>query len=306
MEASSDLTIPQEPKASEAAARRFEFNWDQIRRSPAFWPGVALLVGFLAVFWPLMSRLPGIWLGDDGYYSHGFLVPLISGYVIFRWWPRISQIKVKPAYLAVPLLLAVLVVARASLVHEADSLSSLTVVFALLFGIAFVAGWRWMFALALPTLYLLFALPIWNMAITAYTNPLQVLSTKIAFRMLGLLGFAPMREENFIYLSGAHGPVSLDVGVPCSGFKLVLALSAFTLFFMLIANLKWWANAILVLITLPLALFINGLRIMMIGVWGVNFGVDAMHQFHDWSGYIALLVCFFVLFKLARWLGWKD
>jgi exosortase/archaeosortase family protein len=98
----------------------------------------------------------------------------------------------------------------------------------------------------------------------------------------------------------------LDVGVPCSGLKLLLALSAFSVFFVLIANLKWWANAFMLAFVLPLALFINGLRIALIGVVGDTMGSDAGHQFHDYSGYITLLLCFVIVFKLARILGWKD
>jgi exosortase len=230
-------------------------------------------------------------------------VPFITGYVIFRWWPHIKDMPVKPAYVALIPLAAILFVTRAAVVNQVDSLTSVCFIGALLCGTAFVAGWRWMLKLALPTMYLAFALPLWNMAITVYTNPLQVTSTKVAFKMLELTGFHPYRDSNVIYLSG----FTLDVGVPCSGLKLVLALYAFTMFFALIARLKWGANLILILaVPLPLALFINGLRIMLIGVVGVNWGSDAAHKFHDYSGYIALIVCFFLLFRIARWLGWKD
>jgi exosortase len=302
-----DAPVAEEAKAGPAAQapRRMNLDWKAIVDSPAFIPGLALTIGFVAVFWYMIANLPTIWMGDDGYYSHGFLVPLISGYVIYRWWPRIKDIPVKPAYLAVVPLLFILWVARASTVNQIDSLTSACMIAALVCGTAFIAGWRWMLALFLPTAYLAFALPLWNMAITVYTNPLQVYSTKVAYKMLELTGFAPIRGGdggNIIYLQG----FTLDVGVPCSGLKLVLALAAFTVFFMFIGNLRWWSNVILGLLVLPLALFINGLRIAMIGVVGVNYGNEAGHKFHDYSGYIALIVCFFILFRIARLLGWKD
>jgi exosortase/archaeosortase family protein len=75
---------------------------------------------------------------------------------------------------------------------------------------------------------------------------------------------------------------------------------------MLIARLKWWANTLMAALVLPLCLFINGLRIALIGVVGEEYGRSAGLQFHDYSGYVTLLVCFFLLFKIARWLGWKD
>ena len=57
---------------------------------------------------------------------------------------------------------------------------------------------------------------------------------------------------------------------------------------------------------LPLTVFVNGFRIALIGVVGNAYGSQAGHDFHDYSGYITLLVCFFLLFKFARLLGWKD
>lgn len=307
-----DLETPVETAAETSSSTagkkearpRFEFDFEKIRNSPAFYPGLALFVGLLAMFWNFFKDLPGLWFGDDGYYSHGILVPFISGYVIYRWWPTLSKIKVKPSYFALVPLLAVLWVSRAAVAFNVGLLTSGLFILALLCSTAFIAGWRWMLAVALPTIYLAFALPMWNMAITYYTNPLQVTSTKVAYKMLEITGFQPLRDENIIYLGNGY---TLDVGVPCSGLKLVLALYAFTIFFALIARLRWWANLLLVVvIPLPLALFINGLRIMMIGVVGVNWGREASMTFHDWSGYIALVVCFVILFKLARLLGWKD
>jgi exosortase/archaeosortase family protein len=66
------------------------------------------------------------------------------------------------------------------------------------------------------------------------------------------------------------------------------------------------ANLIFAASILPLALFINGLRIALIGVVGNAWGPEAGAQFHDYSGYITLILCFFILFKGARLLGWKD
>ena len=121
--------------------------------------------------------------------------------------------------------------------------------------------------------------------------------------MLQMAGFEPyMQSSNKVLLAN----FSLDVGVPCSGLKLVLAVTAFTVFFMLIGGLKWWANLVMIALILPLCLFINGLRIALIGVVGDMYGSDAGHAFHDYSGYLTLIVCFIILFRVARWLGWKD
>ena len=242
-------------------------------------------------------------MSEDGYYSHGFLVPFISAYIIYRRWPKIGSIPVKPGWAALALLIPVLAINKVATATDIGFLMSVDLVVVLLLGVWFVAGWRWLWALFLPIMFLLFCMPIWVSIIEIYTNPLQQISTKVAFQLLILFGFQPLQVDSTSILVNTF---MLDVGVPCSGLKLLLALSAFSVFFVLIANLKWWANAFMLAFVLPLALFINGLRIALIGVVGDTMGSDAGHQFHDYSGYITLLLCFVIVFKLARILGWKD
>ncbi len=291
-------------EGSPAKTSRFPaIDFDSIRKSPAFIPGlVALGVLFLA-FWELFRKLPDMWFAGDGYYSHGALVPFITGYVIYRWWPRLKDIPVRPFVGAIiPVLLTGWLLFAGVRIEQVQILS-VSFVLMLLAGIWFVAGGRWLFALMGPTVYLLFGLPIWSHVIDTYTNPLQQISTDVSYALLQLTGFTPYKyDSTTIHLSN----FTLDVGVPCSGLKLVIAVSAFTVFFMMIGRLKWWGNLMMAISVLPLCLFINGLRITLIGVVGNMYGSEAGHQFHDYSGYITLLVCFFLLFKLARLLGWED
>jgi exosortase len=273
-------------------------------RSPAFWPGVAVALGLTACYWTLYVALWQLWESPDGYYSHGYLVPFISAYIIYRWWPRLRTIPVKPGWIALGFIALHLFFIRAAFVADIPVLLSVGFILSILLGIWLVAGWRWMAALTLPVGYLIFAMPVWNYAIDSYTNPLQQLSTKVAFHILQLSGFGPIQEPGTttIYLNNFN----LDVGVPCSGFKLMVAITAFTVFFVLISGLKWWANLVMFAVIVPLGLLINGLRVALIGMVGDWRGHDAGMQFHDYSGYITLIVCFFILFKIARGLGWKD
>jgi exosortase len=288
---------------SESPSERFA--WSSVVASPAFWPGLALAVGFGLLYNRLFASLWDLWMSEDGYFSHGFLVPPICGYIVYRAWPRIKDTPVKPALLAiVPLVGLTWIGYRASAVGI-NMIMSACLIGSMLMAAAFVAGWRWMLALTPAALYSAFAMPFWNAAIDAYTNPLQKLSTKVAFQFLRLSGrnpFMSSTDDTAILLNNFN----LNVAVPCSGLKLVLALAAFVTFFILVARLKWWANAVLLASILPLALFFNGLRIAMIGLVGDSYGEKAGMAFHDWSGYITLGLCFFALFKFTRALGWNE
>lgn len=289
--------------AAEQTQGRARFDITSITQSPAFIPGLLVTIGVALCFWPLWSRLYALWNGEDGYYSHGYIVPLMSGYIVYRWWPQLKTIPVKPGYAAIPLLLFVLYAMYPANYSLIEGLLSVGFLATLMLAAWVIAGFRWMLMLTPAILYLGFALPLWTAVINNTTNPLQIISTKVAYYLLKMMGFYVYQSDpTVVYMNSFQ----LNVDVPCSGLKLLLALTAFTVFFVLIARLKWMANLFMLAMIPVLAILINGLRIALIGVVGETQGREAGLAFHDYSGYITLIVCFVVLFKIARILGWKD
>jgi|CXWL01.1.fsa_nt_gi exosortase len=279
-------------------------DFNAVYASPAFWPGLITFFGFLAMFWSMMKFLPDMWMSEDGYYSHGFLVLPISCYIVFKNWDKFKGRAIQPQSWAAILILAMLPIIYASARTSNYTISAVAMLITLFVSTLFIAGFQWLKALFWPIAYLGFGLPLFQSVIEIWTNPLQLMSTKVAFQLLNLMQFSPHldNDQSTIYL----GSFVLNIAVPCSGLKLMLALGAFSMFFMLVANLRIWANIVMVLMWVPLALFINGLRIALIGVVGNTWGHDAGMSFHDYSGYITLILCFFILFRVARGLGWKD
>jgi exosortase len=297
--------LPVDTAVIEPESTKQRFDWSAVVHSPAFWPGVALAIGFFLLYFRLFANLWSLWMADDGYYSHGLLVPPICGYIVYRNWSRMKYTPVKPAYIALIPLIALSWVAYRAGTVGISLIMSICLIGSLLCAEAFVAGWRWMAKLAPATLYSAFAMPFWNAAIDAYTNPLQKLSSKVAFQILRLTNHDPYMSRNddtTILLN--H--FTLNIAVPCSGLKLLLALAAFVVFFVLVARLRPWASIVMLVSILPMALLFNGLRIAMIGIVGDAYGQAAGMAFHDYSGFITLIICFFALFEFAKALGWKD
>ncbi|MHB8637618.1 MAG: exosortase/archaeosortase family protein [Fimbriimonadaceae bacterium] len=271
-------------------------------KSSFFIPTLILIAGVFLCFWPLVSGLPALWLGEDGYYSHGFLIPFLSAYIIYLRWPRYQATPVRPSLVAGILLAPLLWLAYAAQVSKWDNGSSLFFLLALMLGTAFVAGWRWTRNLLVPILYLGFCLPMWSLVIDNFTVPLQQFSTVMSTAILRVCQLHPIvGDNNIVYLD--H--FTLNIAVPCSGLKLLIAVTAFAILFIAISDLKWWGRVLMLGIALPLCIFINGLRIALIGIVGDTWGDNAGHKFHDYSGYIALAVCFFILMRITRSLGWK-
>jgi|SRR5579862_9881619 len=308
-------------------------------RDIPFWVYPALIaVGSLSVtFWPLFRYLPAIWFADDTYYAHGVVIPICSALIVWDRWDKLKVIPVKGSLWGLVGIAGVLYVLWFALRTEMHTFESLLLIFLLAASSLFVAGWRWLLgmpgvgadsgasglfphapswvrrsigvlhdfwnnSLAVPIGYLVFALPMWDHLIDSYTLRTQMASTNFSVWILKVVGLHPFREDaTTIHLDN----FTLDVGVACSGMKLVLAVSAISVFFMIVAKLRWWGNAVLIASILPLSLLVNSIRIVMIAWVGNTWGSAAGKQFHDYSGYISLVICFLALMKLTRVLGWK-
>lgn len=279
-----------------------DLDWKAITGSPYFLPAAFASIGLLLTFWSLMKGSFLLWKSND-YYSHGFIVPLLIAWQIKvrkSLWDNVEFKKGMAAwFLLVPLLgLHYLAVtgdfwAIQSVLFVAISLTCCWLIF----------GFKKALAISLPIAFAAFALPLWGSLIDGYTNPLQILSTSVAETILRLTGFNPMKlSSTEIQLNS----FTLNVAVPCSGLKLMVAVTCLTCHFVLIARAGAVFNGLMLALIIPLCLLMNGLRIALIGMVGEWNGRDAAMQFHDYSGMIMLVICFWVLFKFAKIFGWNG
>lgn len=280
-----------------------DFDLGALVRSPAFQIAALLLTALVLVFWPLMQKLPDLWFATETYYAHGALVPLCAAFVIYDRWAKLREIPVKGSWFALIPLLTLLYVTWVASRVMMPLLLSVLFVFCMLACIWVIAGGRWMLALSPMVLYLLFGLPVFDRFVDRMTFPLQMVSADTAFYMLKALGLEPHRMEPTVV---ALPEFVLNIAAACSGLKLTLAVIAITAFFILVARLNIWANLVLATIAIPISVIVNGFRITAIGLVGNTWGEDAGIQFHDYSGYIALVLCFIILFSITRALGWKS
>lgn len=272
-------------------------------KTQTFWMIIGVLAAILFSFWSLMARLGQLWLDFDGYYAHGALIPIASAYLIWRKREKLAQLPIKGSLLGLLVMIPSLYVQSIAARTHMPFLESVLLLAVLASSVVIIAGWRWAMALAAPILFLALGLPILDRFIDTLTFNLQVISTTVAEKMLALAGQNPLRDDaTVIYLDN----FTMNIAEACSGLKTTIAVTSSVLFFMMISSLRWWGNAILAVIAIPLSVIINGLRVAMIGYVGNQMGSDAGMQFHDYSGYIALLVCFGILMQITRLLEPKQ
>lgn len=278
------------------------FDFRTITNNPIFKPLAVLTVAIVLAFFPLWRLSFEDWIAPDSLYSHGPLIPFLAAYILWVRWPKIVENPAKPCYWALLVLLPTMYLTYNAARTEMKQTESVLFLIAAASGVWFVAGGRWALRVLPVILFLSFCLPLWSALVDRCTLTMQHLSADMAVAILQVCQLHPIRTDpTTVYLD--H--FTLNVAAACSGAKLTLALAAFTMFFILTRHAKVWANVILAVILVPFCLLVNGIRIAMVGMVGDAFGDEVGRQFHDYGGYIALVICFVLLSWITKALGYK-
>ncbi len=268
------------------------------------WPMLVVIVVFLFVQRNCMAAWWKVWNMDDSYYSHGPLVPFLAGIMVWtrRYHLRLEEIKPsKWGILLLIIFLPAFAVGSLTGVREFQAIAFMIG----LFGCSLlILGMHPTRVLAIPYLFLFTMMPISGFLLDAATGRFQLISTTVA--TTGLKLCMDVQQIGNTIVSDSL-PEPLLIGIPCSGLRLLISLITFSWLFVYIFEASWWKKVLLVLLALPLSVFINSLRIALIGLVGVaTDSVDWMHKFHDYSGMIGLILCFVILFGFAKILRFGD
>lgn len=298
----STAPVHQKVAPAESASTGFS-NWFQ-----PFSPQVALgagLVGLLFAlnYYRVVGKLFIDWwqIPDD---SHGFLVPLFAGYLVWLRRERIRRTQIVPTWngvLVITFGLALLLFGDlgAELFLARFSIVVVLTGFTICFG-----GWALLRELRFPLLVLLIAIPVPAILLNNITLPLQVFASKVASNLLPLFGVPVLREGNVIQLPA----VKLEVAEACSGIRSLVSLFAMSVFYGYFAEKSYLRRALLVVLSVPIAIAANSLRIVGTGLCVQYWDVDkAMGFFHEFSGWVMFLVSLTCLFLTHRALSlfWK-
>lgn len=286
----------------EAKGRKNGLDWGAAAALLKKPESLAIIVAVAAIafaFWPLLALLPEQWLDFESYYAHGLLVLPASAYIAWLRWPKLKDVPVKGSWAPLIFLLPVLYVGMLANRTVMPLVLSVLLILTLLLAVWHIAGFKWMTGLAPAILFLMLGLPILDRFIDTLTFKLQLVSTDTAELMLRGIGLSVLRlDPTVLQLDN----FDLNIAEACSGLKTTIAVTASVIFFMLTTPLKWWAHLLLASIAVPLSVLVNSFRIALIGVVGNTNGSEAGLAFHDYSGYIALILCFLVLWQLSKFL----
>lgn len=257
---------------------------------------VSLLI---AIYVPTFISLGHKYLAADSYYSHGFLVPLVSAYLI--WSKRRKIQALLPGYqsagsglilLAAGLLLHLI---STAISIDFGSYFSLPIVLA---GLGFYLFGKTIFPLLLfPLVFLIFMLPLPNVIIIAVSFKMKMLAAHLASGAVSMMGIPITRDGSTIYLPAG----SLVVGDPCSGLKSLISLLALGVVFTQFTNASALKKNILCLSAIPIAVISNVLRIILLILAAYVYGEKAaLGFFHDFTGMLVFVFAFIGLVAVVR------
>lgn len=247
--------------------------------------------GRSALAWMVERWTDDIEYGGD--YSHGWLIPFLSGYVIWRRRKELAAAEKKISYAGLGVVVASLLLHWLGAKAQQTRLSLFALV-GLSWGIPFyLCGWQVARRLIFPCAYLIFCIPF-NFLDTI-THPLRLFATDASAVLLNGIGIGVEASGARLH-SLTPGGFDLDVADACSGIRSLTAITALTAIYANITQYRAWKQWTIFALSMPLALAGNIVRVFTTGIVAEMFGTDtAMHLYHDFSGFIIFIVVFILL-----------
>ncbi len=259
-------------------------------------PVIIAAACFLALYHDVIFKLIQDWQNNPDY-SHGFFVPLITAYLIWYKREEFAEIPIKPSNFGIILILLSLLFYIVAFTGAELFTMRFSMILVILSTIVFLAGWTYLKKLLLPILYLTFMIPlpaiIWN----KIAFPLKLFATKIAVRVIQLIGITVYGEGNVIHLPNT----TLEVVDACSGLRSLTSLLALSAAFALISEHSRINKCILFLSAVPIAIATNILRLTVTAALSQRYGAEVTEGFlHESMGIMVFVVALVLLFLLHK------
>jgi len=234
---------------------------------------------------------------DKKEYSHGFLIPFISGYLIWSKRKILKNISFKPDIKGLfILLIGILLLTIGSIAFEPFT-RRFSLIITILGLIYFLWGKEIYKTLLFPIGYLFFMIPLPYIIIKSIAVNLRLINAEITYYVLYSLGIPILRYGANLELPN----ISLVVGDLCTGILSLVAIMALSVLYAYLTQRTLICRISLVVLAVPIAIFSNTVRLIMtVGLsyfYGDRILGSFIHQFH---GTVNFFITVFLLVLISR------
>ncbi|MGB0597081.1 MAG: exosortase/archaeosortase family protein [Rubripirellula sp.] len=262
------------------------------------WGILAFLVAVVYAYWPTLVWVEDAWRTEPDY-SHGYLVPLLAGLLCWHRQDSFPGIRETCSWAGLSLIgLSIMMRLFGRLVY-ADFMDAWSIV-PLIAGVIWFAFGTEVLKWSLPpVIFLLLMMPLPYRAESMLSWSLQGVATNVSTVFLRIFGMPAVAESHVIWV----GDQRLMVEEACSGLRIFVGVGALAFFWAAMVKRSWIDRLVLMLAVLPLAIFVNAIRITVVGLLYRSFeGAGTRITIHDWSGYLMIPLAFGLLwFIKAYW-----
>ena len=250
--------------------------------------GTGIGLALLWSYWPVLVDVAKRW-STDPTYSHGYLVPLFAGWLL---WKRYKSTSVESgqeewvgSWWGIPLLLVGVAMHAGGALLYFDALSEFSFL-ATLAGLCLCFGGWTFLSIAWPSIgFLIFMLPLPYRVEVALALPLQNLATSASAYLLQMFGLVATAEGNNIGLTDGV----LSVVEACNGLGMLVTFFALATAVAIVIDRPWLDKVVIVASAVPVALISNILRITLTGVLFETVGSRvALVIYHDLAGWLMM------------------
>ncbi len=266
---------------------------------------VAVLVLMIAgLYHDVIIKMASQWYNDPNN-SHGFLVPMISVYLLWEKREDLKEVDIVPSNFGIIVLLfGIVLLIVGNIAAELFTMRfSMIVVMAGL--IIFLAGFTLFRVVLLPLGYLILMIPLPYIFYNSIAFPLKLFAAKSAVWTLRFIEIPVYRDGNIITLA----QTTLEVADACSGIRSLMSLIALGIALSFFTQRGWPRRILLVVLAVPVAIFVNVMRVITTGILAHYYGEKAATGFfHEFSGFVMFAVAMAMLVALSIVLNrlWKG